>query len=308
MINKTFKNSLESQGYTIKGEYSGYRNTQIHLSKNSKEYMLCIYKREKRIKERIDNADKAMSLCYPTLPVKQRIKVISSSPNLIILYSYLPGSTISWEGYTMKHIKELGEYMGKLHRILGRVKYKDIVLENEIELSISHLKEMDKYFKDKGILDALKNKLQIHPSVDTKKYLKVFNELRSMDSQILHVDFVRGNILFNAKREITGIIDFEKCSYGPRVLDIARTLAFLLVDCKYKAEEKIRKYFLMSGYVKRGEMKLPSTKLINILVEYFLLYDFFKFLYHTPYESLKENEHFIRTRNRLLDSKVICLI
>jgi len=308
MINKTFKNSLESQGYTIKGEYSGYRNTQINLSKNSKEYMLCIYKKEKGIKERIDNADRIMSLCYPTLPVKQRIKVLSTSPSLIILYSYLSGSTISWEGYTMKHIKGLGDYMGKLHTILGRIRYKDIKLENEIDLSVSHLKEMDKYFKVQGVQEAMNTKLQIYPSFDIKKYLKVFNELRSIDSQILHMDFVRGNILFNDKKEITGIIDFEKCSYGPRVLDIARTLAFLLVDCKYKSEEKIRKYFLISGYSKRGKMKLPSSKLINILVEYFLLYDFFKFLYHTPYESLKENEHFIRTRNRLLDSKVICLI
>ena len=308
MINSISKNKLTSQGFSVNGEYSGYRNTQIHLQYGSKEYMLCIYKKEKGIKKRIDNADRIMSICYPTLPVKQRIKVISTSPSLIILYSYLPGSTISWEGYTMKHIKGLGEYIGKLHTILGRIKYKDIELENEIDLSLSHLKEMDKYFKEKGVLKAMKNKLQIYPSLDPKKYLKVFNELRSMDSQILHMDFVRGNVLFNNKKDITGIIDFEKCSYGPRVLDIARTLAFLLIDCKYKAEEKIRKYFLISGYSKRGEMKLPSTKIINILVEYFLLYDFFKFLYHTPYESLKDNEHFIRTRNRLLESKVICLI
>lgn len=308
MINKTFKNSLESQGYTIKGEYSGYRNTQIYLSKDSKDFMLCIYKKEEGIKGRIDYADRIMSLCYPALPVKQRIKVLSTSPSLIILYSYLSGSTISWEGYTMKHIKGVGEYMGKLHTILGRIRYKDIELENEIDLSVSHLKEMDKYFKDKGVLEAMKKKLHVFPSFDTKKYLKVFDELRSMDSQILHMDFVRGNILFNAKKDITGIIDFEKCSYGPRALDIARTLAFLLIDCKYKSEDKVRKYFLHSGYSKRGEMKLPSTKLTDILVEHFLLYDFFKFLYHTPYESLKDNEHFIRTRNRLLDSKVICLI
>ncbi len=291
----------------ILASYKGYRNTQIHLQYGNKEYMLCIYKKEKGIKERIDSADRIMALCYPALPVKQRIKVISTSPNLIILYSYLPGSTISWEGYTMKHIKGLGEYMGKLHTILERVRYKDIEIEYELDLSILHLKEMDRYFKDKGVLEAMKNKLHVLPSFNIKKFLKVFDELRSIDSQILHMDFVRGNILFNAKKEITGIIDFEKCAYGPRVLDIARTLAFLLIDCKYKSEEKIRKYFLISGYIKRGKMKLPSTNLINILVEYFLLYDFFKFLYHTPYESLKDNEHFIRTRNRLLESKVICL-
>lgn len=285
--------------YKVLGKYSGYRNTQIHLQYGNKKYMLCIYKKEKGIRGRIDNADRIMSLCYPTLPVKQRIKVISTSPNLIILYSYLPGSTISWEGYTMKHIKGLGEYMGKLHTILGRIRFKDIKLENEIDLSIRHLKGMDKYFKDKGVLEAMKNKLKIYPSFDIKKYIKVFNVLRSMNSQILHMDFVRGNILFNDKKEITGIIDFEKCSYGPKVLDIARTLAFLLVDCKYKSEEKIRKYFLISGYSKRGKLKLPSIKLINVLVEYFLLYDFYKFLLHNPYESLELNEHYKRTSRML---------
>jgi len=289
----------------ILASYKGYRNTQIHLQYWNKEYMLCIYKKEKGIKERIDNADRIMSLCYPTLPVKQRIKVISTSPNLIILYSYLPGSTISWEGYTMKHIKGLGEYMGKLHRILGRIRYKDIELENEIDLSVSHLKEIEKYFKDKGVLEAMKKKLHVFPSFNTREYLKVFKELRSMDTQILHMDFVRGNILFNAKKEITGIIDFEKCAYGPRVLDIARTLAFLLVDCKYKSEEKIRKYFLTSGYYKRGKVKLPNSKLINILVEYFLLYDFYKFLLHNPYESLELNEHYKRTSRMLIGNNLL---
>lgn len=308
MLNSSLKNKLASQRISIKGEYSGYRNTQIHLQYGEKEYMLCIYKKEEGIKERIDNADRIMSLCFPTLPVKQRIKVISTSPNLIILYSYLNGLTISWEGYTMKHLKGLGEYMGKLHRILGRIRCKDIKLENEIELSISHLKEMEKYFKDKGVLLAMKNKLNIYPTINFKNYLNIFKELKKLDSQILHMDFVRGNVLFNSKKEITGIIDFEKCSYGPRVLDISRTLAFLLVDCKYKSEEKIRKYFLISGYVKRGEMKLTSSRLIDILVNFFLLYDFFKFLYHTPYESLKENEHFVRTCKRLLDNRDICLI
>ncbi len=289
----------------ILATYKGYRNTQIHLQYGNKEYMLCIYKKEKGIKERIDNADRIMALCYPTLPVKQRIKVLSTSPSLIILYSYLPGSTISWEGYTMKHIKGLGEYMGKLHTILSRIRYKDIEIENEIDLSILHLKEMDKYFKEKGVLKAMKNKLKIHPTFEIKKYLKVFNELRSMDSQILHMDFVRGNILFNAKKVITGIIDFEKCSFGPRVLDIARTLAFLLVDCKYKSEEKVRKYFLISGYSKRGKMKLSSTKLINVLVEFFLLYDFYKFLIHNPYESLEQNEHYKRTSRMLISNNLL---
>jgi aminoglycoside phosphotransferase (APT) family kinase protein len=121
------------------------------------------------------------------------------------------------------------------------------------------------------------------------------------------MDFVRGNILFSGF-EITGILDFEKTALGHPIMDMARTLAFLLVDCKYKTEEKVNKYFVQSGYTKRGANK----ETINdddrgLLVEMFLLYDLYKFLRHNPYESLYENEHYIRTKDILVKYGVISL-
>ncbi len=127
------------------------------------------------------------------------------------------------------------------------------------------------------------------------------------------MDFVRGNILFKGSK-ICGILDFEKAGYGIKLLDIARTLAFLLVDCKYKNEVKIRKYFLQSGYIKRGgadfNRRIINTAdkkldLLEELVNTFLIYDFYKFLRHNPYEFLHQNEHFIRTKKYLLERGVI---
>ncbi len=82
---------------------------------------------------------------------------------------------------------------------------------------------------------------------------------------LLHMDFVRGNILYSQNHElrISGILDFEKAAYGSPLFDIARTYAFLLVDCKYKSEKEIGKYFLRSGYIKRGKLKLNSFKYLN---------------------------------------------
>ena len=121
------------------------------------------------------------------------------------------------------------------------------------------------------------------------------------------MDFVRGNILFaeDEKAQITGVLDFEKATWGPPVFDIARTLAFLIVDCKYKDEAKVRKYFLHSGYNKRGQAEFEPTELLEDLLNFFLLYDFYKFLRHNPYESLKDNEHFVRTRDFLLKRNII---
>ncbi len=113
---------------------------------------------------------------------------------------------------------------------------------------------------------------------------------------------------------VTGILDFEKTAYGHPLFDIARSLAFLLIDCKYKDAAKIRKYFLQSGYAKRGQTTLPlinlhtrdtSVSLLEQLIDLFLLHDFYKFLLHNPYESLARNEHYQRTEQLLLERGLI---
>jgi Ser/Thr protein kinase RdoA (MazF antagonist) len=128
--------------------------------------------------------------------------------------------------------------------------------------------------------------------------------------QPLHMDFVRGNVLFEGPH-ITGILDFEKAASGPRVFDLARTLAFLLVDSKYKDERHVRKFFLESGYNKRGALpfRRPIVRsagreldVLEGLVDMFLVYDLYKFLRHNPYESLLQNEHYVRTV-RLLERR-----
>ncbi len=113
---------------------------------------------------------------------------------------------------------------------------------------------------------------------------------------------------------MTGILDFEKTAYGHPVFDVARTLAFLLVDCEYKGEAKIRKYFLQSGYNKRGTVNFRNpiikhgnrtTNLLESLIDLFLLYDFYKFLRHNPYEFLEQNHHYKRTRDILLTRNML---
>jgi Ser/Thr protein kinase RdoA (MazF antagonist) len=131
--------------------------------------------------------------------------------------------------------------------------------------------------------------------------------------QPLHMDFVRSNILFEAvpagdfNMSISGILDFEKAAYGHPLFDIARTLTFLLVDCKYKAPDKVRKYFLGSGYIKRGAAMLPSKhmSILEPALNLFLFHDFYKFLRHNPYESLPDNEHFMRTAQLLIPRQLI---
>ena len=223
------------------------------------------------------------------------------------LYTYLPGETIPWEAYTMRHIKLAGKILGTMHETLATFSSK---LPDIIEANIELNSRMLRYFADPAVAHALDAKLGLRVQhADFRPLLYASRQLPNR--QALHMDFVRGNILFAGKGDslrISGILDFEKTAHGPVLFDIARTLAFLLVDCKYKPANKVWKYFLHSGYRKQtGRFAYTSTnkRVLQELVSFNLLHDFYKFLRHNPYEYLPQNEHFVRTRNLLQARNII---
>jgi len=299
------------------GIQKGYRNESHPLALSSgKKLNLILYKSEPGILPRIKAANKVSNYLFAQgFPTRQMIdeRIIrlrsKSTVKYGALYSYLPGETIPWEAYTMAHIKLLGKTMSDMHDTLKQLPKTGVPLvADEYEQIIDH---MQRYFAQRTVLEAIGAKLGLQINLRSIPRLRamVRNTKQLTGQQVLHMDFVRGNILFsnNSELSISGILDFEKTSYGHPYFDIARTLAFLLVDCKYKTEEKIRKYFLQSGYIKRGkstygDIILPgdTESFFERLVTLFLLYDFYKFLRHNPYESLEQNEHFVRTKNILI--------
>ena len=307
-ILQKYKIEFESVGQAQKG----YRNSSYLVTcKNGELINLIIYKREPGILQKIKSANKvSLEMHKAGLPVRYPIgKILRLTENYYAcIYNYLPGSTIPWESYSMDHLKLLGQYLNKIHFHGKNMPSQNVVKEAEVLKVI--LSRVENYFKNDNVKVALKNKLNIEINFDNflKQSEKIINDVESSNkSTILHMDFVRGNILFeeNPELHISGIIDFEKTSIGSPLFDLARTLAFLIVDCKYKSEDKIRKYFLKSGYIKRGDLKLESYKWLNKLVVIYLIYDFYKFLKHNPYEFLNQNQHFVRTVNALKSSKLL---
>jgi len=234
------------------------------------------------------------------------------------LYQYLAGDTIPWEAYTQAHLKLLGAMLGRLHSVLRTTPQPPA--NHAADEYGAIVRRMEHYFAQRVTAAAIGRKLRVRVGDQLfGQYSRVLRATKQLsDQQPLHMDFVRGNILFRPTSEgpvISGVLDFEKTAYGHPLFDIARTLAFLLVDCKYKPEHKIRKYFLQSGYVKRGgntvetitlsDIAIPNTSLLEILVDIFLLYDFYKFLRHNPYEFLAQNEHFMRTKQILINRNII---
>lgn len=314
---------------SIQNPQSGYRNTSYATTlANGSPVNIIIYKNETGIKDRIKRANKVGDyLSSRNFPARNtydnRILKISSpsGERYASLYHYLPGETIPWEAYTKHHIKILGMAMAHMHNKLELFQTEGTAsVEDEY---ISHTRRMKDYFQERGVQNAMHDKLKLQ-SYDTDlfdDFEKLLGALKSLPGrQTLHMDFVRGNILFGTAKtntalsdgpiSLTGVIDFEKVSIGHPIFDIARTLSFLLVDCKYKPSEKVSKYFLHSGYAKRGGLKVPNIKckendVLDSLSTLFLVYDFYKFLKHNPYESLSANEHYLRTRDILIARKVL---
>ncbi len=333
MLNNIVKEILKKYGLKAKEidpTEKGYRNFSYPITlKNGEKINLILYKNEKGILERIQRTNLVSDyLASKGFPMRKSLGKIlrvktADKKRFVCIYNYLPGETIPWEGYTMEHIKLLGKTMSEMHKELAAGS-RQLAAFSDAITELSELKSrMENYFSNKDVIRAMNEKLGL------KFNLKAFDFFESLfkvidmlpDKQILHLDFVRSNILFEIvgnegavpepRRHISGILDFEKTAFGPKIMDIARTLAFLIVDCKYKTEQKIRKYFLHSGYKKRGKGSWDEGDnrdcrlLLNPLLTFFWLHDFYKFLLHNPYESLENNQHYLRTKNLLIREKIV---
>jgi len=303
----------------------GYRNTSYPaLLADNRQVNFILYKNEPGMPQRIKRIHAvSLFLAAHYFPVRHPLTgqilqlQTAKTTRFGALYGYLPGATIPWEGYTKNHIKLVGMAMGKMHARLREFEPPGNSAAREYMQLVDRMRT---YFEDENVARALEEKTKVAISPG-----KVFPRLQKLlaycdtlpDQQALHLDFVRGNLLFRPAQKndlfavgdiaLSGILDFEKTAFGPPIVDVARTLAFLLVDCKFKTPEKVRKYFLHSGYNKRGGgAAIPlDSPLLEELVMLFLIHDFYKFLRHNPYEFLQANEHFTRTRDMLLFLGVI---
>lgn len=328
-MNQLVSRALKAYGLTVStidDPQKGYRNWSYAATLTSGERVnLIVYKEEPGIIERIKRTNAVGNYASAAgLPTRKTFdeRILSlDGTRYAALYNYLPGTTIPWEGYTKHHIKLLGAAMGKLHHVLKSAHGFDKTHSVSAEYQ-EITKRMHIYFSQSGVKQALGDKLKLTlDPVIHEDFLKILKAAEQLPNQhMLHMDLVRGNVLFDeavpsnpltdGPVSLTGILDFEKTAYGHPVFDLARTYAFLLVDCKYKQSGKIHKYFFKSGYVKRGGGAMPhityrEKDLLTELTNLFLLHDFYKFLRHNPYEYLTQNEHFVRTRDILIKRRLV---
>lgn len=318
-------------GLSLKPAMHGYRNTVYPFTSNRGGGCLIVYKPEKDITSRVRRVNRlGLELAAAGLPVRApldpRIMTIMHRNHLIpvAVYTYLPGGTIAWEGYTRRHLKLLGWALGSLHRHMQTIPM--ATYPTVVSLYSTILQRMAAYFQDTAIQTAMTDKLGVELDCRSLEHMKLFlGACGNLPTQVLHMDFVRGNILFGNPGHgspfaigdiaLTGIIDFEKAAAGHPLFDIARTLAFLYADCASKTPLQLRRYVIDAGYRKRGlhavkatSVSLPDGIKCDVLetaVTLFLLHDLYKFLRSNPYESLQKNHHYCRTRDLLVQRKMM---
>lgn len=337
----------------------GYRNTShSFVTVDGRKLNFILYKREPGITELIRRTNAlGTHVAAKGLPVRAPIdeRILRVGQRFGSLYVYIDGETIPWEAYSMKHIKLLGYALARFHAVSEGFSGELPNVEDEYGAICVRMAE---YFGNEQIRQAMSEKLNLQ--VVLPDFKPVLLEARQLTPRTaLHMDMVRSNLLFQntptgtvpsdtlhvGAVTLSGILDLEKAAYGHPLFDVARTLAFLLVDCD-KPEAKVRKYFLDSGYRKRGGGRLlaQSTRVLSTfsgalgsncqfvspsalagkaepskapraqvdvhslfeqLITMFLTYDFYKFLRQNPYESLCKNHHYRRTEAILKARKVL---
>lgn len=307
--------------YAVSPPQKGYRNTSYKVVSNAGIANLIIFKREAQALATIRRADKFSHFLHEQgMPVRFRkhpplLQIYGGTvPQYAGLYNYLPGATIPWEAYTKKHLKALGRSLAQLHQLARVYDADDRVYVHQTMSTL--IDTIERYCNQAGVRSAAKQKLGV--VVEPKVYDR-FRRLaaalgESTQQQWLHMDFVRGNILFSPQAHVCGIIDFEKASFGHPLFDVARTLAFLLVDCAYKEPQDVYRLFLEHGYQGRGRNLLPAvifngvdrtSDVLEALTAFYMLHDYYKFLLYSPYESLGQNHHFTCTKAELLKRNVL---
>lgn len=166
---------------------------------------------------------------YPKSRIIQIINKKNNFETLACLYNYIEGQTISWENYTSSRLKQIGKCLAELHLGFEALNFDRRLLSKlypQKQICLDQTREMKSYFARLEVKLAMYKKLGIILNVNFEKLESLVSQIES-ENKVLHMDFVRGNIIWDEdQNRIVGIIDFEKMSLGKVEFDIARTLVF----------------------------------------------------------------------------------
>jgi Ser/Thr protein kinase RdoA (MazF antagonist) len=155
-ILKFIQKEYDKDFHLIKKFEDGFRNSVYKLKDKNSHYLLVVYKREKGIKERIENIHKVsgklsetdfnVEIRIPLLTKEEEDFVfISEIKRYAAVYNFIDGKNIPWEEYKRRHLKGMGKVLSNFHYYLRS--YDSSSLPKWKDLLLTEFDEMVGYFK-----------------------------------------------------------------------------------------------------------------------------------------------------------------
>lgn len=167
------------------------------------------------------------------------------------LAEYLDGEVLRQTEY-LERISVYGDLLARFHKATRPIeKFGPVMNIHDKTCKTDYLK-LSEHFDDlhlKKIVEIISDNL---------------DDIESLDRQLIHRDYHCDNVLFS-EGIVSGMIDFDSCSYGYPVYDIAYFLAELLV---HNPEIDIYKYAddFLDGYIKVLPLSDNDKQLIKIFM------------------------------------------
>jgi len=170
----------------------------------------------------------------------------------IWVYEMLPGKSKNPITIRKKPIKETAKAMAIYHKYIRNYSGKKVREENL-------LKGLDEKYR---IMARVKPKDEADRLMlqNLDMFVKILKKVKKMkfdtEKLMTHSDFTTGNLLYDNKDKVVGIIDFEVASYSPKCRDLGHSMKSM---CKKKGQKKefINIYKKYNKLSKKEERLLP---------------------------------------------------
>ncbi|MBU1245514.1 MAG: phosphotransferase [Nanoarchaeota archaeon] len=243
---------------SLKPIAGGWVNYNYELKTDKGKFVVRLFgaKRKKDTKNRLFTEFNVLShlhkikfpypIPYP-LKNKKGGYLINIKKTSLWVYPYMEGSLI--KDYDNAIIKSIARALATYHKYVENIK----ITNNR---KVDSLKETSKKYKEmrKQKSNNSANKLMLENLRFFEESLNKVEKIKFNTKQVpLHYDFHKENLLFD-KKQVVGILDFERLLYAPRILDIAH-----LIKCTYKKDK--------SGFIKRVNFIIKEYDKVNPLTK-----------------------------------------
>ena len=273
MDNRIFDNVVENYSLKIRqtqrlsiGE--GRNHSLVDGAGN--KYILKVYEIEQ--KERVSFITTILEFLQPNSqiqfprPVKNTGGVDHTllSDKILVLLHWIQGTTVEFTNPTMA--QELGQAVCTLDDKLGEFYNTHQIDYDKYEDSIWNVTNIHRSAQR---MPAIRHLLAEHYGLincTIAHFDRVYPDIRNtFDKTLIHNDVNPGNVLYNRRLKLTGIIDLHEISHTYRICEVGITLAYLMQisgsDCMNVGSSFVR------GYAKGYHFTVDEKRILLLLVK-----------------------------------------